>query len=206
MQAYASAQLTPLVSESQQAPVPSIKPAFRAAVDGADEAQPNSASPVAALVSAIVDGLSDRDLGVLARRLVPHLGQPTPLDDGHSAYTVASLAAELGVSPKAIRCAIARRELAAVKRGARWLISAECVREWSHRQKHDRGRGAHAAPRFRRRPDRRSVRFSAQQPATEVGDECREDRASRWRGRVAGAVAPAWTKPGPHVQHAARRS
>ena len=133
MQAYASAQLTPLEPESQQALVPSIKPASGAAFNGAAAVKPDSdsSSPVAALVSAIVDGLSDRDLGVLARRLVPHLPQPTELNDGHSAYTVASLAAELGVSQKAIRSAIARRELAAVKRGARWLISVESVRVWA---------------------------------------------------------------------------
>jgi excisionase family DNA binding protein len=131
MQAYASAQLTPPESASQQAPVPSIKPASGAAVNGAAVAQPDTASPVMALVSAIVDGLSDRDLGVLARRLLPHLRQPTDLNDGHPAYTVASLAAELGVSQKTIRSAIARRELTAVKRGARWLISAEAVREWA---------------------------------------------------------------------------
>jgi excisionase family DNA binding protein len=131
MQAYASAQLTPLESESQQAPVPSIKPASGAAFDGAATAQVGSASPVAALVSAIVDGLSDRDVGVLARRLLPHLGQPRELYDAHCAYTVASLAAQLGVSQKTIRSAISRRELAAVKRGARWLISAESVREWA---------------------------------------------------------------------------
>jgi excisionase family DNA binding protein len=131
MQAYASAQLTPLESESRQAPVPSIKSPFGAAFNGAAVAQLDNASPVTALVSAIVDGLSDRDLGVLARRLLPHLRQPTELNDGHAAYTVASLAAELGVSQKTIRSAIARRELAAVKRGARWLISAESVREWA---------------------------------------------------------------------------
>jgi excisionase family DNA binding protein len=131
MQAYASAQLTPLESESQQAPVPWIRPASGPAVNGGAVAQLDSASPVAALVSGIVDGLSDRDLGVLARRLLPHLRQPTELNDGRSAYTVASLAAELGVSQKTIRSAIARRELAAVKRGARWVISAESVREWA---------------------------------------------------------------------------
>jgi excisionase family DNA binding protein len=126
MQAYASTQLTPLDSESQHAPSARIPPG-----SGAAAAQVDGASPVTALVSAIVDGLSDRDLGLLARRLLPHLRQPRELSEGHSAYTVASLAAELGVSQKTIRCAIARRELAAVKRGARWLISAESVREWA---------------------------------------------------------------------------
>jgi excisionase family DNA binding protein len=143
MQAYASAQLTPLESESQEAPLPSIMPAAgTAAVNGAKVGQLDNASPVAAVVSAIVDGLSDRDLGVLARRLSPHLRQPTEPDEGHAAYTVASLAAELAVSQKTIRCAIARRELAAVKRGARWLISAESVREWTTPSK--------ARPRTRR--------------------------------------------------------
>jgi excisionase family DNA binding protein len=49
----------------------------------------------------------------------------------HSAYSVASLAAELGVSAKAVRCAITRRELRAVKRGSRWIISADAISEWA---------------------------------------------------------------------------
>lgn len=69
---------------------------------------------------------------MLARRLGPHLGG---LEDrnqqGHIAYTVHSLAAELGISPKAIRCAIARGELGAVKRGSRWIISADAVADWA---------------------------------------------------------------------------
>ncbi len=131
MQAYASAQLTPLESESRLAPVPPIKSASNATLNGAAAAPQDKSSPVAALVSVIVDGLSDHDLSVLAARLLPHLRQPTDLNERQSAYTVASLAAELGVSQKTIRCAIARRELAAVKRGTRWLISAEAVREWT---------------------------------------------------------------------------
>ncbi|MBV9334347.1 MAG: helix-turn-helix domain-containing protein [Solirubrobacterales bacterium] len=132
MQAYVSAHLTPLESESQPAPVQSVRPVAGGPAGNAVAALPlETSSPVAALVSAIVDGLSDGDLVVLARRLLPHLRQPTEPSDGHSAYTVASLAAELGVSQKTIRCAIARRDLAAVKRGARWLISAEAVREWA---------------------------------------------------------------------------
>jgi excisionase family DNA binding protein len=142
MQAYAGTQLTPLESEWQRAPVSSFKTASAAAFSGAAVAEVDSASPVTALVSAIVDGLSDRDIGVLALRLLPHLRQPNELNDGHSAYTVASLAAELGVSQKTIRSAIARRELTAVKRGARWVISAESVREWAT--------PSHASPRPRR--------------------------------------------------------
>jgi excisionase family DNA binding protein len=64
---------------------------------------------------------------------VPHLSQVADArpEQEHVAYTVASLAAELGVSQRTIRCAVARRELPAVKRGSRWIISAEAVRTWS---------------------------------------------------------------------------
>ena len=84
------------------------------------------------LASLLLEGLSDQDLAVFARRLLPHL-QEGQLDraGAHSAYTVASLAAELGVSAKAVRCAIARHELQAVKRGSRWIISADAVSEWA---------------------------------------------------------------------------
>lgn len=85
------------------------------------------------LASLLLDGLSDQDLAVFARRLLPHLLRERQIDPvpGHAAYTVASLAAELRVSAKAIRCAIARHELQAVKRGSRWIISAEAVCEWA---------------------------------------------------------------------------
>lgn len=48
-----------------------------------------------------------------------------------AAYTVDSLAQAVGVSAKAVRNAISRGELAAVKRGGRWIISAEAVERWS---------------------------------------------------------------------------
>ena len=85
-----------------------------------------------ALTSLLLEGLSDQDLAVFARRLLPHL-QDGRADraQAHPAYTVASLAAELGVSAKAIRCAIARHELQAVKRGSRWIISTDAVGEWA---------------------------------------------------------------------------
>jgi excisionase family DNA binding protein len=84
------------------------------------------------LASLLLDGLSDQDLAVFARRLLPHLEQEQQgRARAHSAYTVSSLAAELGVSAKAVRCAIARRELEAVKRGSRWIISADAVSEWA---------------------------------------------------------------------------
>lgn len=125
MQAYASAHLPPLETGSRLAPAPSIKLASGAAAIGATRAQLDTPSPVAALASVILSSLSDRDLGVLARRLSPYLCQPAEANHRNTAYTVVSLAAELGVSPKTVRSAIARRELAAVKRGARWLIPAD---------------------------------------------------------------------------------
>jgi hypothetical protein len=84
------------------------------------------------LASLLLEGLTEQDLAVFARRLLPHL-QERQLDGAraHTAYTVASLAAEIGVSAKAIRCAIMRRELQAVKRGSRWIISADAVAEWA---------------------------------------------------------------------------
>jgi excisionase family DNA binding protein len=48
------------------------------------------------------------------------------------AYTVATLAATLGVTERVVRNAIGRGELAAVKRGARWLISPDAVDAWAH--------------------------------------------------------------------------
>jgi excisionase family DNA binding protein len=48
------------------------------------------------------------------------------------AYTVATLAAALAVSQRVVRNAIARGELAAVKRGARWYIAADAVDAWTH--------------------------------------------------------------------------
>jgi len=47
------------------------------------------------------------------------------------AYTASTLAAALGVSAKTVRNAIARGELRAIKRGARWIVSEDAVREWA---------------------------------------------------------------------------
>ncbi len=48
-----------------------------------------------------------------------------------AAFTVQTLAAELGLSAKAIRAAIGRGELQAVKRGRGYVISAEAVAAWT---------------------------------------------------------------------------
>jgi len=47
------------------------------------------------------------------------------------AFTVRTLAAELGRTEGAIRAAIARGELAAVKRGRGYIIAADAVAEWA---------------------------------------------------------------------------
>jgi excisionase family DNA binding protein len=133
MQAYCKAPLVPLTAAL---PVASVSPRGKggnsavATVSG--ERPLDVVTAAQTLASLLLEGLSDQDLAAFARRLVPHL-QEGQLDraGAHSAYTVASLAAELGVSAKAVRCAIARHELQAVKRGSRWIISADAVNEWA---------------------------------------------------------------------------
>ncbi len=77
--------------------------------------------------------MDDGTVAAFAARLAPYLSQiaQEAASGEHVAYTVASLAAELSVSPKAIRCAISRGELNAVKRGTRWIISGEAVGDWA---------------------------------------------------------------------------
>jgi len=83
------------------------------------------------LAVAVVEALaadpaaSVRLRALLAGEQADHLPAEPP------AYTVDSLAAELKVTAKVIRNAIARGELPAVKRGRRWIISADAVRAWS---------------------------------------------------------------------------
>lgn len=86
----------------------------------------------AQLALALVAALDDAALDVLARRLAPRLRESTAGAGAGKpiAYTVATLAHELGLSPRAIRGAIERGELAATKRGGRWLISADAVTVW----------------------------------------------------------------------------
>jgi excisionase family DNA binding protein len=62
------------------------------------------------------------------------------------AYTPRTLAAELGRSERSIRGAIARGELAAVKRGRGWVIGADAVQAWASAPPPARGR----APRVSR--------------------------------------------------------
>ena len=56
---------------------------------------------------------------------------PEPEPAAKAIYTPQTLAAELGRSPRAIRGAIARGELEAVKRGRGWVIAAGAVERWA---------------------------------------------------------------------------
>jgi excisionase family DNA binding protein len=70
---------------------------------------------------------SDPDALAALRRLV---GAGT--DRADPAYTVATLAATLGVTERVVRNAIGRGELRAVKRGSRWYIATDAVEAWIH--------------------------------------------------------------------------
>jgi hypothetical protein len=131
MQAYASAELAPHRPELRLASRPALE--TRSAPDRYGKRPEGAPTQSSVLASAIVDGLDDYGLTILARRLLPFLqleDQPGR-NASRVAYTVATLAAELDMSPKAIRCAIRRRELKAIKRGSRWIIDADAVRAWS---------------------------------------------------------------------------
>ena len=82
------------------------------------------------LAVALVALLADNPaaLGRLRDLIAPEAPAPAPVPP---AYTCASLAAMLHVSPKVIRGAITRGELAATKRAGRWVISDEAVRAWA---------------------------------------------------------------------------
>jgi|tagenome__1003787_1003787.scaffolds.fasta_scaffold20852173_2 excisionase family DNA binding protein len=57
--------------------------------------------------------------------------EPREPAEARPAYTVDALAEAIGVTAKVVRNAIARGELAAVKRGGRWIVSADAVEEWA---------------------------------------------------------------------------
>lgn len=74
------------------------------------------------LPDAVLDELAHR----VAALLADQQPEPQPV-----AFTIATLAAELGVSPKTIRGAIHRGELAATRRGSRYLIATDAARAWA---------------------------------------------------------------------------
>lgn len=83
------------------------------------------------LAQSIVAAIADDPVALAELRTAIGVTSPTTSDTAPLAYTVASLADDLDVSTKTVRGAIHRGELEAVKRGSRWLISAEAVRAWT---------------------------------------------------------------------------
>jgi len=127
MQAYATAEPSPLEPITR---LGTVAPGTRGSASAKGALRMDTrVDPSALLASLVFEALDDHALAVLAQRLEPHIRRATT--GGHIAYTVASLANDLGVSEKAIRCAITRKELAAVKRGSRWIISADAVQTWA---------------------------------------------------------------------------
>jgi excisionase family DNA binding protein len=73
-----------------------------------------------------------RDPDALARLravVLPDVAEPIAAEP--VAYTIASLAADLGVSEKVVRGAITRGELPAQRRGRRYLIDPDAARAWA---------------------------------------------------------------------------
>jgi excisionase family DNA binding protein len=70
---------------------------------------------------------------VALERLRELVGENVRTSDVFSApaFTVRSLAAELGRTERSIRAAIARGELRAVRRGRGYVISADAVADWA---------------------------------------------------------------------------
>ena len=82
----------------------------------------SAASLARALVAAIAE---DPDALAQLRELLRDDTGPPGAADRRAAFTVATLAAELDLSPKAIRAAIGRgASWQAVKRGGRWVIAS----------------------------------------------------------------------------------
>ncbi len=95
-----------------------------------------------ALAAAFLADLDDAALDALAERLAPRLADRLAVTSasGPPGYTVATLAAELGVSTKTIRGAVHRGELAATRSGRSYLIAADAVRDWLDAREPSRSR------------------------------------------------------------------
>jgi excisionase family DNA binding protein len=98
---------------------------------------------------ALITALDDEALDLLAARLAPRLSDNGRDDTRPIAYTVATLAAQLGLSPRAIRGAIDRGELQAVRRGRHYIIAASAVETWTMPEA---GRSVRRASAQRSRP------------------------------------------------------
>ncbi len=126
------------------------------------------------IASAVVAALDDETLDLLADRLASRLTSDASGPARPVAYTVATLAAEVGLSQRAIRGAIERGELAGVKRSGRWLVSAESVEAWLA-----------PAPTVARAPAKRrgAVSSSALADLAARIDRAEDERGAGQRGR-----------------------
>jgi hypothetical protein len=99
---------------------------------------------VSELARALLDELGGDPVALeQLRALVSPPAQEAPRP---AAYTVASLAAELGRSERSIRAAIARGELQAVWRGRGYVIAADAVAAWARADVSRPPRRARARP------------------------------------------------------------
>jgi hypothetical protein len=104
------------------------------------------------LVAALLDDLAAPHAREALRRALEPEEAPRPPNE-RTVFTAETLAAELGITPRAVRAAITRGDLAAIKRAGRWIIARQAVEAWA------RPTGAAAAARApRRRAGRRSGR------------------------------------------------
>jgi hypothetical protein len=112
---------------------------------------------------ALIDWLGEAELRELAERLSPYLlgaGAPAP-----PVYTAATLAAELAITPRAVRAAISRGELQGAKRGAGWLITRDAAMAWAT--------PSSASPR--RGVQRRRIAAARERPASAALERMRTD-------------------------------
>src|SRR5262249_52982350 len=96
------------------------------------------------LARSLVAMLDDQALDLLAERLASRM-EPK-CDRRPIAYTVATLAQEVGLSPRVIRAEIHTGKLRAVRHGRHYLIAASAVEAWASPTQ------ASSAPANRRHP------------------------------------------------------
>jgi len=108
---------------------------------------PVSARALPPLVRALLDALAEHPDAreELRQALAPEQAPAAP--GPRAVYTAATLAAELGITTRAVRAAIARGDLAATKRAGRWVIGREAVERWAR----PTAVAVAVAPRARRR-------------------------------------------------------
>ncbi len=106
---------------------------------------------------ALIAALDDQALDLLAELLTSRLGGCEARDSQPVAYTVATLAGEIGLSERVIRAEIHRGALPAVKRGRSYVITRDAVEAWA-------APGAGTAPGGRPRGPERSSRGLSHRP------------------------------------------